>query len=299
MNWLDLPVTVVDTETNGLDVTTARIWEIGIVHAWQNQVRVTNALINPDAPIPAEIIKLSHLSTEQLLAIQRAPKFAAAAIPLSTRLLHGFAWPNKPDSTLLVGYNLLDYDLPLLKCELERCQCADWLVQLPPVIDVLVLAREMLKHIKSRKLIEVAKYLNVQIPFGGKLTNAADIENCAHRASIDCLMTLEVLKQLASGLPSSLDELLVQQMSWRAVQKANSDKYSYWLREEAGVLILNCGKHNNVPLKRCPRNYLQFLVGASDSCAKRIAAGRPKQSEKEWDTPLPENVYRLFREALG
>ena len=54
--WRDLPMAVVDVETTGLDASTDRIIEIGIVRFERGEeVEVYGELIDPGCPIPPEV----------------------------------------------------------------------------------------------------------------------------------------------------------------------------------------------------------------------------------------------------
>lgn len=106
---LDRPLAVIDLETTGTDVETARIVQIGyliLVDGGFAEHRET-LLINPGIPIPAEASAI-HGITDAMVA--QAPTFDE----LAGAILEDLAECD------LAGFNIEKFDLPLLKAEFLR-----------------------------------------------------------------------------------------------------------------------------------------------------------------------------------
>lgn len=261
MKWTDAPWATIDTETTGVDPSTARVWEVGIrFRGGELDGRHTETLVAPGEPIPEQVVEICGLGPEDLDAIAAARPFAEIA----PRLLQHLS------GRVLVGYNLLSYDLPLLQAELKRCGLPSEQLDDAQVVDVLVLVRELRPMARSRKLADV--YVASGLP---QLQGV-------HRVRADVLMTERILLHLSHRLPPELDTLLVLQAGWRAEQEADFERYSYWLRSRDGHIRMGCGKHGGEPLGRVPASYLRYMLNAQQS----------------WDEPLPEAVVAAFREAL-
>ena len=262
--WKKGPLAAIDTETTGVDTTTARIWEIGMVYRggpWDKQS--TSVLVNPDEEIPAEVIELCGLGMADLGEIAAAQPFARVAPRLLKRLAGHVA----------VGFNSLAYDLPLLRIEMVRCGAPIEITWPGDSIDVLVLVRRLRLRLGSHRLSDVADQLSVRPP------------GQAHRAVADCHMTMGILDSMLDELPDDLDELLALQAEWRAEQDADFERFSYWLRRDltaAGEpLIMRAGKHKGLRLDSVPAGWLGWVI----------------RNAPNWDNPLPVDVLAEFTAA--
>ncbi len=176
---------VFDIETTGLD------WRVG------NQVielagqKIINGevvdqfheLINPTCPVEDGAYRVHGLSN-MFLADQGGK--AEEHFPRFLEFVEG---------AVLVGHNILTFDVPFLNADLQR-------YQLRPlhnmVIDTLVMSRKLLQHLPNHKLGTVATHFGVD-PAG------------AHRAMVDVEMNKQVfLKMLNQYLEQLAQESSAQ-----------------------------------------------------------------------------------------
>lgn len=176
---------VFDIETTGLD------------HRMGNQVielagqKIVNGevveeyheLINPSVPVEDGAYRVHGLSNMFLAenggkAEELFPKF------------HEFI-----KDSILVGHNILNFDVPFLNADLSRCGCE---TMNNMMIDTLVMARKLLPQLPNHKLGTVATHFGVD-PSG------------AHRAMVDVEMNKKVfLKMLDQYLDVVAKEQQVQ-----------------------------------------------------------------------------------------
>lgn len=189
--WMDMPLVGVDTETTGLSVTEDRIFEIAVV------TFEGDAVTDPFCEMMDPTRALSDVSCEKTGVsdsdLRGKPTFAHFAPDVLKRI----------EGRVVVGYNLLGYDLPLLQNELKRVGLA-----LPPchVVDVLIFARALVPGGRAR-LEDAVRHFGVPM-------------ETAHRASADAEATVRLLRAMAPQLPAELDDLLRLQAQWQAEQRA-------------------------------------------------------------------------------
>lgn len=126
-----------DIESTSLDITTAKICQIGMI--WNDEEK--SILINPGLSITNSFI---HGITDDI--VKDSPKFADIA-PKLVRLIN--------NANCLIGHNIKSYDWTLIYIELLRC---GYDVKKPEIIDTL----EMVRMIEgSNKLKDVyLRYFN-------------------------------------------------------------------------------------------------------------------------------------------
>ena len=157
------PLAVIDLETTGPDVTTARIVDIAIITRFPDGTLVEwSALVNPGMPIPPAATAV-HGITDSMVA--DAPRFGAIAADVSS-LLAGCD---------IGGFNVIRFDRPLLRAELERAS-----MTLPPcdVVDAFTIFRAN----EPRDLTAAVSF------YLGRTHDAA------HRALADAVATLQVFE---------------------------------------------------------------------------------------------------------
>jgi len=105
---------ILDLETTGVDAEKDRIVEIGMIYYMvgkYNSLRKVadyNQLINPGMPIPEEASAVHGITDEDVL---HRPKFSECMSAISSFI----------SSNYVAGYNIIDFDLPLLQNEFRRC----------------------------------------------------------------------------------------------------------------------------------------------------------------------------------
>jgi DNA polymerase-3 subunit epsilon len=130
-----------DLETTGLDITKAKICQIGIIF----NDKKWNIIINPGISIPSEA-SFVHKITDDMVVDK--PHFCEVAPKLNKMI---------ESANCLVGYNIRKYDWPVLYIEMLRCG-----IELPhiPLIDVYEMIAELEK---SKKLKDVVlRHLGVE-----------------------------------------------------------------------------------------------------------------------------------------
>jgi DNA polymerase III alpha subunit (gram-positive type) len=189
--WMEMPLIGIDTETTGLLVQEDRIFELGMV-TFENGV-ITDSFcefIDPMQTLSDVIVQKTGVDNSQ---VSGKPIFAHYANELVTRV----------KGQVLVGYNLLEFDLPLIQAELARVgltmpEC--W------AVDALILARGVVKG-GRHTLSDMAVHFGVPM-------------ETAHRANADAEATVRILMAMAPELPENLEELLALQHHWWGEQRA-------------------------------------------------------------------------------
>ena len=262
--WKTAPLVAIDTETTGIDVETARVWELAAVYSGGRRDGLTTSVrINPTIPIPAEVVELCGLTAADLEEIAHAYTFAPPC--------HGV---QIPDGAVVCSYNGIAYDWPVLRAEHRRVGITfdpEW----PgPSIDVLVCFRHLAPYWSGRyKLAEVAERV------------CPDACGVAHRAAADCVMTLSILRAIQHDLPDDLDDLVALQAGWAVEQAADYATFGRWLcfdrsRDDNHRLRMRGGKkYRGMLLADVPAGYKAWVLaeggkyGGPLTPATRVALG--------------------------
>lgn len=191
--WREMPLVGLDLETTGLDVREDRIFEIGLA-TFQNGEQVDSyvQLVNPGRPLSRESTEKTGMTDADLAD---KPSFGLIASKVVEIL----------DGSVLVGYNILGFDLPFLQAELARVG-----LEVPKChpVDALVLARGLVPE-GGHKLSEMVVRMGLTL-------------DRAHRALDDAVAAVRLLLALAERyqLPADLETLLQLQTQWQAQQDA-------------------------------------------------------------------------------
>lgn len=213
-----IPMLVLDTETTGVDVETARIVTMyaGILEH-DGAVRTeVEWLIAPDGfTIPAESTAIHGVAHEH--ALQHGMKLEAALTNLGQTIA---AWA--PEGMPIVGQNI-SYDLTVIDREAARVWPGahiGMLLRGRPVLDSLVLDKQLVPRRRgsgARRLVPLAA------TYGVHLT-----EEEAHGARADAIAAGRIVqKQLsrAAVRGRSLRELHALQIGWKREQAASLQAY--------------------------------------------------------------------------
>ena len=167
----DAETIVFDIETTGLSVQNCRITEIGAVKvAGGKIIDVFNTFVNPEIPIPEDIVALTSITDEM---VADAPKIKEA-------LTSFFDFIGGEDK-LLVAHNA-NFDTGFIRYAAEECGMSFK----NPYLDTVALSRYINPDLKKHKLDSLAEYYNL-----------GDFNH--HRASDDAAMLAEIyFKMIAS-----------------------------------------------------------------------------------------------------
>lgn len=214
---LTKPIAIIDLETTGKEIATARIVEIGIVIiSPQGKKTEKRRLINPGLPIPAEATEIHGIKDED---VADAPKFIEIHKALFAQL----------QGCDIAGYSSDRFDIPILVEEFARCG-VDFPETGTRTLDVLKLER----HHNSHKLEEVYKRRTGKVLEG------------AHGALTDAKATAEVLFSILEQeedyneetTADQLIELLADKDADKRCDYAGKLKYN-----DAGDIVWNFGPH--------------------------------------------------------
>jgi DNA polymerase-3 subunit epsilon len=172
----DLPVTVLDTETTGLDVTQDRILSIGAVRLYGARIYRSAALdrlVQPGRAIPATSTAVHGITDTMVADAEAFPAVFARLMPLI-------------EGTVLVGHNLA-FDIAMLRSE---CRLAGIAWTEPLSLDTLVLAAALDPQATDHSLDELAERLSVDV-------------RGRHTALGDALVTAEVYVRLLPRLAAA------------------------------------------------------------------------------------------------
>jgi len=226
-SWLYSPWLILDTETTGLE--DAAIVELGAVVMHEGRVLAhRGALFNPGKPIDPRASQV-HGLTDAMVADRRRisephPKTGRTPAQGLDALAAEY------DCRALVGYNLISFDLPILRRELgERFAALE--ASIGPTVDPIVVVRldavgRFWKGQGRHKLTAVAERLGLTTPEPG-------MADQAHRAVWDCVLAGRVLWHLRDHVPT--DEAAVRELMTRegGAQRAALD--AYWKGRENGT----------------------------------------------------------------
>ena len=263
MNLLDLiklerPLIIFDCETTGPNPRTDRIVELGfILLKPDGSVREWGNYVNPGVPIPHEATYGNeakgypgHGITDEM--VKDAPSFQT----LAPNLLRGFA-----PGTDYAGFNVMRYDLPLMKAEFERYGHA-WSYD-----DARVLDGFRLWQIGERRTLSDAVERFLRRKHEG-----------AHRAIDDVRASLEVIvAQLVEFEELPRDVAALQELQYpRDPNEVPGTKNQVLWQDDAAregqqVLVMNFGKNwRGKRLDLMARRDLEWIV--SKACAGATAA---------------------------
>lgn len=159
----DSVFTVFDTETTGLDENKERVVEIGGVRFDKmGIISRFNVLINPEKPMPPEVVKINGITDEML-----------ADKPCFKDIVSDFEY--FIGNSILIAHNA-KFDVAFVNAELKRCGKG---VLQNEVIDTLELSRTVFPGLQKYALQFLAKYFDI------------NVQN-AHRAEDDARVCMEL-----------------------------------------------------------------------------------------------------------
>lgn len=254
-----------DLETTGVNVSDDRIVQIAVSYFHRGKVvQQHTQLIHPGRAIPEGASKVHGVWDKDVADQPSLSDFIERLKPH----LRGEVLPHLPPPVLL-GYNIIAYDVPLFKNELSRMGEDQDLLKLP-MIDLIYFARWHLRHHRSLKLVNLCEH------FGVKLDHA-------HDALFDAKACGELLPLFhRSGyLPQTVGEMIEEQSRLIQRQEEEYQRYKRWLYHDrqTGELMLGQSQYIGTPLARVDKGFLRHCLDRYDG--------------------IPELVQEAFRAQLS
>lgn len=225
---IDKPVLFFDLETTGLDTSKDRIVQVAAVkYTKGDKLYHFSENVNPGIPIPKEASDVHGLTNDD---VKDCPKF---------REIAGHLYEYFEDAGTIAGYNIKNFDIPLLVEEFARCGIKLDLSKYN-VLDVCEVF-----HAKEPRDLEGA----VKFYLGEEIKDA-------HRAMADTIYTVRVLDaQIAKyGLPNTPADIVAEVRDPDAVDLAGK------LVMKDGKVVINFGKHKGCALDDAPMSYKIWMV---------------------------------------
>lgn len=225
---LQRPIAFFDLETTGTSTNNDKIVQIAILRVETGGTkRSLERLINPKIPIPLQAIQVHGISDQDVAG---KPSFENVAEEI-------LSWLSDCD---LAGYNILGFDLPLIKEEFQRCQ-----ITFPSPDTKIVDVMKIFMKKEQRTLKDAYRfYCN---------KNLKD----AHNAVADVEATYEILLgqlDMYSDLGNSVEEL-----HDFTCPKGMIDLAEKLIRNEKGEILFNFGKNKGRPVLSDP-SYIQWML---------------------------------------
>jgi len=242
---------VLDTETTGVDTAADRVVEVGGAYLVGGEPAPTfRSLVNPGQPIPAEASEIHGITDE---AVAAAPTFAQLAPRLRHHVDGAWAREHFLGDPVLVGYNALHFDVPILDAELLRAGACWWLAGRPTLDPIL--------FVKAWQRGESGKLVHTCARFGVQLVDA-------HTAAADARATGALLVAMARAgfIPDDVDEALALQ-AWILPKLAAEDalwRYHLYRDRGDGRLRIGFGRYKGRLLTGVPTRYLDIVLGFDD-----------------------------------
>ena len=233
------PVAIVDLETTGTNIASDRVVQVAVLKLdTDGSEQEFQTLVNPQVDIPADATRVHGISNAD---VQGKPTFGELA-PTLVELLAGCD---------LVGFNLSQFDLPLLQAEFRR---TDHTFSLDgrSVIDVMTIF-----HAKEPRDLSAA----VRFYCGYEHTEA-------HSALGDVRATRDVLEsqlRMYEDLPTTSEQLAEFCNDIRPSTFLDS---GCWFQTKNGHVVFAKGKkHNGKRLQAVAAedpSYLKWILGLDD-----------------------------------
>ena len=230
---LTRPLAFIDLETTGINLSTDRIVEIGMIKILPDGNRSTKRkLLNPEMQIPQASIDIHGITNEM---VKDAPTFKQASNDIKQFL----------DNCDLSGYNSNRFDIPMLMEEFLRVETEF--------------------DMKGRKLVDVQKVFHMMeqrtLTAAYKFYCQKNLEG-AHSAEADARATMEILEAQVERYPqmgNTIDSILKFTGEEQVVDFARRFVF------ENGVEVFNFGKHKGRSvadiLKSEPQYYDWMMKG--------------------------------------
>lgn len=206
-------IVVMDFETTGVDVLEDRIVQgfLGVMGRDGEWIEKREWIVDPGIPIPQGASDVHGITDDFVKENGIDPELAIQDI---INALYWYLQPPKRNMPKrpLVTFNGC-YDMSILKAEAHRYDWPETLESVP-MIDVYVCDKSLDKWRRgSRKLVAVAPVYGVPV------------EENAHDAGADCLMTGRVGWKMMDRWKGTLDGLCDKQEAWAREQRESLEAY--------------------------------------------------------------------------
>ena len=218
---LERPLVFFDLETTGANIAKDRIIEICIIkiNPDKSQDKFFER-INPQMPISKEASEIHGIYDED---VKDKPTFQDYADEI-------FSFLKDAD---IGGYNLINFDLPLINKEFERVKMTSPLNSETKIIDPMRIYHKM----EKRDLSAAYKFF-----CGKELTDA-------HSAEADILATIEVLDGQIDKYELALEVDELDDFCRYEHEKACVDLACRFRKDENGEIVFNFGSNNGKKVK--------------------------------------------------
>lgn len=212
---LERPLLFFDLETTGLDTERDRVIEFAGIKVFPDKTQERfESFINPERPIPAEVTQLTGITNEM---VADAPTFQEL-MPALQKLMK---------DADLAGYNVINFDIPMLESEFKRCSTPMPGPAGRSVIDPL----EILKKHEVRTLSWAHQFYLDEAPGDG------------HRSMEDTETTMKVLRA----------QIRKYELSGSVAEIQQEIRYPYLdggrrLKQEGDQILINFGKYRGKAL---------------------------------------------------
>jgi len=256
------PIVIFDLETTGTDVSKDRIVEFAAIKVFSHPIgapepgdgedggsETLNFRCNPGIPIPKEVQEIIGITDED---VANEPKFDA--------------WVNDVlefmEGADLCGYNIANFDVPLLWEEIYRALKHPWNLERVRIFDVC----SMYKKLNPRTLSAAFKQ------YTGK-----ELEG-AHGALVDASATADVLHAMIHAHPD-IAIMSEDQLAAYCAMDSRVDLAGKILRDEKGRPCFAQGKNKGQPLENHP-DYVAWMLGAEFPVQTKMTLKRLGYSER-------------------
>ncbi len=226
---LERPLLFFDLETTGLDTERDRVIEFACVKAFPDKTQERfESFVNPERPIPPEVVKLTGIDDSM---VAEAPTFRELVPALQKLMLDAD----------LAGYNVVNFDIPMLESEFKRCNVIMPGPDNRAVIDPL----EILKKHEIRTLSWAYQFYMGESPPEG------------HRSMEDTESTMKILRAQIKqyGLSGSVSEIQ-QEIRFPYLDGGRR------LKQDGDKVLINFGKYRGKALsyiKQVDPDYISWM----------------------------------------
>jgi DNA polymerase-3 subunit epsilon len=231
---LTKPLLFIDTETTGKDPATARIVSLAImpiVPPGYPAIEKFTTLVNPQMPIPAEATEIHGISDAM---VKNAPVFKALGPKLAGLLC--------VDNDL-AGYNVVNFDFPLITNEFARCG----LLNVFPHKNSRIVDPHRIFYNREQRTLQAAvrKYCG---------RDPVD----SHECEVDAFEAYNVLMGQMLAYPD-LNNATVDDLVKASKGEHELDIQGKLRKNKAGFLVFNFGKHLGVRVIDQP-DYVDWML---------------------------------------